>query len=156
MRVYLSLGTNMGDKARNLETAVRWLGENPELHIVRVSSVYETEPWGGVAQDSFYNLVIKAETSLSAENLLDLCQHIEQRLDRKRDVHWGPRTIDIDILFYGAVKMNTNRLTLPHPYIEQREFVLAPLREIEPEMTLPSGKPIVEVKGEGDVTKLYS
>jgi 2-amino-4-hydroxy-6-hydroxymethyldihydropteridine diphosphokinase len=93
-----------------------------------------------VEQDSFYNIVIQVKTELEPYELLQRCQEIEKDLGRVRDLRWGPRTIDIDILTYENFRISTKDLTIPHPYMEKREFVLAPLREIAPLLRLPSGK----------------
>ncbi|HHV63728.1 MAG TPA: 2-amino-4-hydroxy-6-hydroxymethyldihydropteridine diphosphokinase [Peptococcaceae bacterium] len=155
---FLSLGSNLGDRKGNLERALNLLEDSPTLHpslkIIKVSGFYETEPWGGVEQEPFYNLAVKIESTLEPLSLLRYCQRIEHLLGRERKLHWGPRVIDIDILTYHNYRINSQELTLPHPYMERREFVLAPLREIEPELVLPSGRPIQEVKGEGKVKKI--
>ncbi|NLI90645.1 MAG: 2-amino-4-hydroxy-6-hydroxymethyldihydropteridine diphosphokinase [Peptococcaceae bacterium] len=153
MKSYLSLGSNEGNKKDNLKNAINHLESNPEVKVVKVSSLYETEPWGGVEQDSYLNMAAEIETMLDPFHLLQICQEIETKMGRKRIVHWGPRIIDIDILLYENTRITTDTLILPHPYMEVREFVLAPLREIVPELILPSGKVVKEVKGEGKVKK---
>lgn len=154
MTAYLSIGSNEGNKKENLETAVRLLQEVPGLSIKKISSFYETEPWGGVVQDYFLNQVLEIETSLEPLELLHCCQEIEREMGRKRKIHWGPRIIDIDILSYGNIKINSAELILPHPYMEEREFVLAPLREIAPDFILPSGKFAKNVKRNEMVKKI--
>lgn len=153
---YLSLGSNQGDRKDNLTKALEHMNSISASKINKVSSCYETEPWGGVTQDSFLNLVIEVETELDPVELLHECQKIELKLGRKRDIHWGPRTIDIDILLYGDIRFQSEELIIPHPYLEQREFVLAPLREINPALLLPSGKFACDQIGEGKVYKLES
>ncbi|MGI6450638.1 MAG: 2-amino-4-hydroxy-6-hydroxymethyldihydropteridine diphosphokinase [Desulfitobacteriia bacterium] len=153
MTGYLSLGSNLGDRRKNLEQALSLL-ENPVFKVLKISSFYETEPWGGVEQAPFYNLAAKIESLLEPVQLLHHCQKVEQFMGRERQLHWGPRVIDIDILTYHTYIISTPELTLPHPYLEKREFVLAPLREIEPNLILPSGKSIKTVKGEGKVQKI--
>lgn len=153
MTGFLSLGTNLGDRKNNLERALVLLEQKQLLKIRRISSIYETEPWGGVEQDSFFNLVAEIESELSPLELLKNCQEVEKALGRKRLIHWGPRTIDIDILTYNNYVLDSPELTLPHPHLEEREFVLAPLRELEPNYILPSGRPIQEVLGQGKVQR---
>jgi 2-amino-4-hydroxy-6-hydroxymethyldihydropteridine diphosphokinase len=124
------------------------------LKIEATSRIYETEPWGLLDQPLYWNLVIKIETSLEPLELLHVCQEIERQLGRERKQHWGPRTIDIDLLIYDNIVSDSEELILPHPYLEERAFVLVPLREIAPELVLPSGKSISEVSGEGKVHPL--
>lgn len=154
MKAYLSIGTNEGNRNENLEKALSYLQSVTEIDVISVSSIYETEPWGGVEQNLFLNLVTKIDTVLDSESLLDACQEIENKIGRQRLVHWGPRTIDIDILLYDDLTIQTEKLTIPHPYMEKREFVLAPLREIAPELILPSGRLIASTIGEGKVKKI--
>ncbi|RNC28707.1 MAG: 2-amino-4-hydroxy-6-hydroxymethyldihydropteridine pyrophosphokinase [Candidatus Dichloromethanomonas elyunquensis] len=154
---YLSLGSNQGNKADNLKEALRRLGAVPEILLIKVSGFYETEPWGGVEQDNYLNLAAAIETTLDPLRLLECCQDIENRMGRKRVRHWGPRIIDIDILTYENTKITSEMLIIPHPYMEAREFVLAPLREIAPDLVLSSGKTVLDAKGEGKVKKcLYN
>lgn len=153
MKAYLSLGSNMGDRGYYLNQALQRL-QDRGVTLIRVSGVYVTEPWGGVAQEDFWNIAVEIETGLEPLELLHLCQQIEQDLGRKRLVRWGPRTIDIDILLCDNVIIQTTELTLPHPHLEERAFVLVPLREIAPSLILPSGRSIQEVSGEGKVWPL--
>lgn len=153
MNAYLSIGSNMGDRSYYLNRALALL-QTVDVTVQRVSSVYVTEPWGGVEQENFWNIAVRVETVLMPLELLHLCQQIEQELGRKRLLHWGPRTIDIDILLCDNVTIQTAELTLPHPHLEERAFVLTPLREIEPSLILPSGRSIREVAGEGKVWPL--
>lgn len=155
MKSFLSLGTNEGNKEKNLRKALKLLKGHSEIEIINISSVYETEPWGGVKQPSFYNIAVEIETTLDPEALLQACQDIEDKLGRKRLIHWGSRTMDIDILSYQQVRIKSERLNLPHPYMEMREFVLAPLREIAPDFVLSSGKSVSQTKGEGKIKKLF-
>lgn len=153
MKAFLGLGSNLGDRAHYLEKAVTALS-SPVLKIEATSRIYETEPWGLLDQPLYWNLVIKIETSLEPLELLHVCQEIERQLGRERKQHWGPRTIDIDVLIYDNIVSDSEELILPHPYLEERAFVLVPLREIAPELVLPSGKSISEVSGEGKVHPL--
>ncbi|MDN3429141.1 2-amino-4-hydroxy-6-hydroxymethyldihydropteridine diphosphokinase [Microbacterium sp. APC 3898] len=129
---YLSLGSNMGDRFEMLRQAVAQLVEHPAVTVTRISSLYETDPVGYTDQEPFLNMVVQLETELTALALLDVCQKIEQNLNRKRLVRWGPRTIDLDILLYNQDRIETDRLTVPHPRMNERAFVLIPLLEIDP------------------------
>jgi 2-amino-4-hydroxy-6-hydroxymethyldihydropteridine diphosphokinase len=128
---YLSLGSNQKDRLAQLEKAVRFLSLEKEIHIEAVASVYETEPVGFTDQPLFYNTVVQIRTTLEPIALLLRCQAIERKLERKRTIRWGPRTIDIDLLLYGSVQMHTEQLILPHPRMYEREFVMIPMREIQ-------------------------
>lgn len=128
---YLSLGSNMGDRAAYLRFALKALAEHEMIEPVRGSSIYETSAWGPVAQENYLNACMQIETDLSPLELLDVCQEIEQAADRRRDVRWGPRTLDIDILLYDDLTIDTPRLTIPHPRMKERLFVLVPLLELE-------------------------
>lgn len=129
-KVYLSLGSNLGDSKKNLLDAVRELARRG-LKIVDISGIYLTEPVGFKEQPEFLNLVLLAETAMKPEELLMEIAEIEKLLGRVREVHWGPRTIDIDILYFGDLTINTPELVIPHPRISERAFVLAPLQEID-------------------------
>lgn len=153
MRAYLGLGSNLGERAYYLEEAISAL-MSPTIKIVNTSRIYETEPWGVMDQPLYWNQVIEVETTLEPLDLLHACQEIELRLGRERKVHWGPRTIDIDLLLYDNRVSKSEELMLPHPYLEDRAFVLAPLREIAPKLVLPSGRSITDVSGEGKVHPL--
>lgn len=156
MKAYISLGSNMGDRGKYLtESGVR-LASHPEIKVLKKSRIYETKPWGLEEQADFWNQVLEIETSLTALGLLDVCQEIENSLGRVRLIRWGPRTIDIDLLSYDNKEWMDERLILPHPRMEQREFVLSPLREIAPDFVLPSGRKVAEVRGEGEVRCIES
>jgi len=146
MRAFLGLGSNLGDRSYYLEEAVTAMG-GAAIKVVATSRTYETEPWGVMDQPLYWNQVIEVETTLEPLELLHVCQEIEHRLGRERKVHWGPRTIDIDILLYDNRVSESEELKLPHPYLEERAFVIAPLREIAPKLVLPSGRSISEVFG---------
>ena len=135
--VYLSLGSNMGDRKAYLAKAISALGDLPETRVLQVSSLYETAAWGKTDQDDFLNLACQLETNLPALDLLDACQAIEKDLDRVRHEHWGPRTVDIDLLLFGDDIWQEPRLTLPHPYMQERAFVLVPLLELTPDLQDP-------------------
>ena len=153
MRAFLGLGSNLGDQAHYLEEAVSALA-SPLIRVEAISRIYETEPWGLMDQPLYWNQVIEVNTSLEPLELLHVCQEIEHRLGRERKVHWGARTIDIDLLIYDNIVCESEELILPHPYLEERAFVLAPLREIAPNLVLPSGRSITVVSGEGKVHPL--
>lgn len=127
---YLSLGTNLGDRLQNLTDAVQMLNASDEISVVRVSSVYQTDPVGYEDQDVFFNIALEIETSLSPDELLQRCLAIELELGRVRLFKWGPRLIDIDLLLYENVEMDTEKLKIPHPYMKERAFVMIPLQEI--------------------------
>lgn len=141
-QVFLGLGSNVGNRKEYLEKAINALKNMPEITVTNMSSVYETEPFGGVEQNRFLNMVIKIETTLRPDKLLEVIMAIEKDLDRVRTIRWGPRTIDIDILLYGNEVINTRDLTIPHIGLTERDFVLVPLLEIDPDIKLPSGEPL--------------
>ncbi len=154
MKAYLSLGSNLGDRLYYLNEAIRGLNEHTKIKICKESSIYETEPWGLADQPVYWNMALEIETDLEPLNLLQACQQVENDLGRKRMIRWGPRTVDIDILLYDNVVSSLVELVLPHPRLEDREFVLVPLREIAPMLILPSGGSILNVHGEGKVKSL--
>lgn len=131
-RAFLGLGSNMGDKAEHLRAAVRLLEAEPAVRVFIRSSFYASAPVGYLEQDDFVNAVVGIETQLSPDALLVLCQKIEYALNRVRTIHWGPRTIDLDILLYDALTLNLPDLILPHQRMHERAFVLVPLAEIAP------------------------
>lgn len=130
-RVFLALGSNVGDSYKFLKDA-KELIKSEYTTINKESKIYKTKPWGFVMQDDFLNQVIEIETFFESFSLLKEIQKIENKLARERKIHWGPRTIDIDILFFDDEKIYTDDLIIPHPYIEKRAFVLKPLKEIAP------------------------
>jgi 2-amino-4-hydroxy-6-hydroxymethyldihydropteridine diphosphokinase len=134
--VYLSLGSNMGDRLGALQTAVNKL-HRPDLLITKISSIYETAPVDLKEQPDFLNVVVQAETSLYPLRLLHRIQIIERDMGRKRSVPKGPRVIDIDILLHGSSVVDTSQLQIPHPRMPQRRFVLTPLAEIAAELRHP-------------------
>jgi 2-amino-4-hydroxy-6-hydroxymethyldihydropteridine diphosphokinase len=135
-RVYLSLGSNIGDREGNLRKAVERLAAQ-EIRVLHASRIYETEPVDYKDQAWFLNQVVEAETALFPMQLLTRIGRVERELGRRRTVRNGPRTIDIDILFYGLATVETARLEIPHPRIAQRRFVLAPLAELAPDLRHP-------------------
>ena len=130
----LALGSNLGDREAFLRRAIRELGAMVSGSVVAMSHVYETEPVGGPdAQDAYLNMVVKVDTLLDPFALLRLCHRVEASAQRERLVHWGPRTLDVDLLFYDDAHIHSDVLTLPHPRIEERRFVLTPLNDVAPE-----------------------
>lgn len=130
MKAVIGIGTNLGDRYQNIEDAVKALSLIPGVKVLRESSVYETEPWGFTEQPGFYNNVIEVESEKSPEALLGICLGIEAGMGRVREFTYGPRIIDLDLLFYENEKRNTAELVLPHPLIGERDFVLVPLKEL--------------------------
>lgn len=154
MKAYLSLGSNLGERSNYLGAAISNLSKCKGIKVCKESSVYETEPWGLAEQPVYWNMVLEIETDLDPFELLHVCQEVENNLGRKRIIRWGPRTVDIDVLLYDNIVVDKPELVLPHPHLEEREFVLAPLRELRPELILPSGYVIQNVHGEGKVKNL--
>jgi 2-amino-4-hydroxy-6-hydroxymethyldihydropteridine diphosphokinase len=134
--VYLSLGSNLGDRAANLDRAISALPEKG-VHVLRRSSVYETEPVDFLEQPWFLNCVVEGETSLAPRQLLEKLQAIERDLGSRKLVPRGPRVIDLDILFYGSEVLREPGMEIPHPRLQERRFVLVPLVEIAPEFQHP-------------------
>ena len=126
----LSLGSNMGDRKKTIEDAIAVLEEHPGILDLKCASFYETEPVGYEDQPWFLNTCVSFDTTLAPMELLDLTQSIEKAFHRERTIHWGPRTLDIDIITYGDIEMDTKRLTIPHPRYKERAFVLAPMSEL--------------------------
>jgi 2-amino-4-hydroxy-6-hydroxymethyldihydropteridine diphosphokinase len=141
-KIYLSLGTNLGDKESNLESALRLLSE--KVKILKTSSLYDTEPVGFKEQPWFLNMVVKGDTELSPRELLCFTQSIESELKRTKTIINGPRIIDVDILLYDDEKIETENLTIPHPRMLQRAFVMVPLYEISPDLMI-FGKSINDI-----------
>lgn len=128
--VYLSIGTNIGEREQNLQDAVRLLMQHKEVKVTRISSIYETAAVGFTDQADFLNIAVALETSLSSADMLSVCQEIENDLGRVREFRWGPRIIDLDILLYNNENIETENLLVPHPRMYERAFVLVPLQEI--------------------------
>lgn len=137
--VYLSLGSNLGDRVGYIQQATSLLSAHPDINIVATSSFYETEPWSMNTENWFVNAVIQITTSMSPEVLLDECQRIEKQLGRVSSVskEYLDRTIDIDIIFYDKLLMNTERLTIPHKHFHKRVFMLVPMLEIAEDFIHP-------------------
>lgn len=134
---YIGLGSNIEPCKQYLDDAIEMLGEK-EVVISKMSSIYETAPVGYTEQSNFLNMVIEVRTELEMIELLDVCQKIEVELGRKRTFKNGPRTVDLDILFYNDENVQIDRLIIPHPRLHERAFVLVPLAEIAPELIMPN------------------
>ncbi|MDX6602441.1 MAG: 2-amino-4-hydroxy-6-hydroxymethyldihydropteridine diphosphokinase [Solirubrobacterales bacterium] len=146
MRIgYLGLGSNVGDRESHLRAAIEMLGERG-VEVDAISSTYETEPVGEVLdQADFLNAAIRIGTDLEPEALLDLCKEIELARGRTLDApRHGPRPLDLDLLLLGDLELSTERLTLPHPEVSSRRFVLAPLLELDPDLALPDGTHLLD------------
>lgn len=136
-KVYLSLGSNMGDKRENLLEAIKRVGELENTEVVKSSTILETEPFGYIEQDNFLNACLEVKTLLTPQEFLSSILKIELDMGRVREIKWGPRVIDIDILFYDNEIIQEDNLAVPHPWICEREFVLEPLSEIAPNYVHP-------------------
>ncbi len=147
-RAFLGLGTNLGDRQAELARAVSTLRSAGD--VVGVSSLYETEPVGGVEQGKFLNLVVELDTTDSPERLLERCQQLEEIAQRVRTIRWGPRTLDADVLWVEGEQRDSEVLTVPHPRMWERRFVLAPLRELAPDLVSEE----MEISSGGEVLVL--
>ncbi len=150
---YLGLGGNLGNRREYLANAILALNSEPGIRIEKISSVYETLPVGVVDQPEFLNIVVQLATSLTAHELLTRCLHIEKKLGRVRAERWGPRTIDLDVLWFDGVTLSEADLVLPHPRMKERAFVLVPLAEIAPTLLL-EGVSIKELATRLDISGL--
>ncbi|MCH8325119.1 MAG: 2-amino-4-hydroxy-6-hydroxymethyldihydropteridine diphosphokinase [Bacteroidetes bacterium] len=136
--VYIGIGTNKGDKLENINTAISLIDRIPFTGLLSQSSIYKTKPFGYLEQDNFLNLVIKIKTGLSIKHLFKELQSIESKLGRVKTIKWGPRIIDLDVLFYNKDIISEEGIKIPHPEIIERDFVLIPLNEIEPDFIHPA------------------
>jgi 2-amino-4-hydroxy-6-hydroxymethyldihydropteridine diphosphokinase len=133
MRTFIGVGSNLGDRRGHLRDAVDSLPD-----VVAVSSVYETDPVGGPTQGPYLNIVVELDTEITPHMLLRVCHRIEAAANRVRDQRWGPRTLDVDIIWMDGVTVDDERLTLPHPRWRDRRFVLVPLRDLAPDLVTAS------------------
>ncbi|GAE94226.1 2-amino-4-hydroxy-6-hydroxymethyldihydropteridine pyrophosphokinase [Gracilibacillus boraciitolerans JCM 21714] len=133
-KAYIALGSNIQPRLHYLHQAIDILSDHPNVEVLKQSSIYETEPVGYTEQGQFLNMVLEIITDLEPHLLLDVCQAIERKLGRKRDIRWGPRTIDLDVLDYNQENIETERLRLPHPRLHERAFVLIPLAELSEQL----------------------
>ncbi|WP_240377862.1 2-amino-4-hydroxy-6-hydroxymethyldihydropteridine diphosphokinase [Bacillus piscicola] len=136
-RVFVALGSNIEDRALYLRQAIEKLNEQERIKVTRLSSIYETEPVGMQDQAKFLNMVMELYTSLNPLELLQMTQQVERELKRTREVRWGPRTIDLDILLFNDENIRMDELIVPHPRMCERAFVIVPLREIAPAARCP-------------------
>lgn len=136
VRAALGLGGNLGEPAKTMARALAVLEADPQTRVVAVSRLYRTPPWGPVEQPLFINCCALIETARAPEELMRFCLDIEKRLKRVRDRRWGPRLIDIDILTFGDLARESDLLTVPHPRMTERGFVLVPLSEIAPDLVV--------------------
>ena len=136
-KVYIGLGSNIGDKEKYLKEAINKISIEKNIEIGKQSSFITTKPWGYLDQEDFLNAVIEIETIIEPEELMDLLLKIEEELDRERTIKWGPRTIDLDIIMYDDLISSDEKVILPHPRMHEREFVLKSLNEIAPYLMHP-------------------
>ena len=142
---YINIGSNLGDRKENCQQAIKLIEKN-SIAVKKQSRMYETEPWGVKDQPKFINIAIEAETDKKPEELLRILKEIEKEFGRTETVKWGPRVIDLDILFYDDLILKTPDLEIPHPLLHEREFVLKPLCEIAPDKKHPvTGKTVKEM-----------
>ena len=142
--VYIALGSNMDGPHSQLDSAFEALPQHPNIQLIAVSNRYQTPPIGP-QQPDFINAAAQLSTDLSPLQLLDALQAIEQQQNRVRSIHWGPRTLDLDILLYDNLEIDSERLTIPHPRIGERAFVLVPLMDLNPQLALPSGETVAQL-----------
>jgi len=142
---FLGLGSNIDDRIEHLQSAVEALAAHDRIRVDAVSSLYETAPVGGPEQEPYLNAAARVATLLSPRQLLRACLQVEHALGRVRDVRWGPRTIDVDILLYGDRTIDRRRLIVPHPRLTERPFALVPLMEVAPGKRLPDGRSLASV-----------
>ncbi len=141
---FIALGSNLQDREANLLSALDALNANPQVEVVGCSAIYETAPVGFVHQPSFLNMAARIRTVLNASELLQTLLNTEQAFGRKRDIHWGPRTLDLDLLIFGNEQINTPSLTLPHPRMLERAFVLIPLSDLIRQKSFAGSESILE------------
>jgi 2-amino-4-hydroxy-6-hydroxymethyldihydropteridine diphosphokinase len=142
--IFVALGSNLGDRLANLRSAVGALP--PQIAVLASSPVYETAPWGVVEQPVFLNMAVRAKTRLSPQDVLHFLKALEVRLGREPSIRWGPRRIDLDLLFYDTLVLDTPELVLPHPRLQERAFVLVPLSDLAPEFVHPQlGRSVQEL-----------
>jgi len=142
--VYIALGSNMDSPHSQLDSALAALSQHPRIELVATSNRYQTPPIGP-QQPDFINAAAQLSTDLSPLDLLDALQAIEQQQHRVRSIHWGPRTLDLDILLYDNFVIESERLTIPHPRMVERGFVLVPLADLDAQLALPSGETVAQL-----------
>ena len=152
MKATVGLGSNMGDRLANLQFAIDSLNATVGTQVHSISPVYETDPVGGPAQDDYLNAVAVLKTILSPEQLLDATQQIELSAHRERNEHWGPRTLDLDLLAMDDLTLNSQSLVLPHPRAHERGFVLLPWSTLDPNFIIPGHRSVAELLAEVDIS----
>jgi len=135
--VFIGVGSNIGNRYKNIQDAEKEISKSDLCKIVRVSKIYETDPVGYLNQDNFLNCVFKIDTQFTPEQLIDFLLNTEKTLKRERIIHWGPRTIDLDILFYDNITISSSKLIIPHPRMHERMFVMKPLCDLIPDYIHP-------------------
>lgn len=148
MRVFIGLGSNLENPLAQIKTAIADLQAISDTQVICSSSLYKSPPMGPQDQPDYINAVVELDTTLSAHDLLDALQAIEQKHGRVRKRHWGERTLDLDILLYGDTVLNDARLQVPHPGLAERAFVVYPLAEIAPDLTVPGMGSMLKIKAE--------
>jgi dihydroneopterin aldolase/2-amino-4-hydroxy-6-hydroxymethyldihydropteridine diphosphokinase len=136
-KAYIAIGSNMGEKEKYLQEAIAGLAEHEQIIVTQTSALITTEPYGGVEQDSFLNGMLEIKTLLTPHELLDYLHELEQKAGRERIVRWGPRTLDLDIVFYDKMIFEDDVLIIPHVDMENRDFVLKPMVELNPNFRHP-------------------
>lgn len=144
VKAYLGLGSNIGDRAHQLQQAIRIIDQYQYIDVTSISPIYETEPVGYTDQPQFLNLCIEIETTLDPQELLKRCLETEEALHRVRKIRWGPRTLDVDILLYGNEIIEEDNLIIPHPRMAERAFVLIPLNDIASKHIEPRSQKLIE------------
>jgi len=154
-RATLGLGSNLGDRLSNLQSALDALGDTPQVWVVAVSPVYETAPLGGKAQPDYLNAVVTLSTGLPPDLLLERAFAIEDALGRERAERWGSRTVDIDVIVYGDLTRDDPELTVPHPGAHERATVLAPWHDIEPDALVPGRGRVADLLAAVDLAGVW-
>ena len=152
MKATVGLGSNLGDRLANLQFAIDSLNGTVGTQVHSISPVYETDPVGGPAQEDYLNAVAVLKTILSPEQLLDATQQIELSAHRERNEHWGPRTLDLDLLAMDDLTLNSQSLVLPHPRAHERGFVLLPWSTLDPNFIIPGHRSVAELLAEVDLS----
>ncbi len=153
---YIGIGSNLQNPSAQVSKAIECIRSQPDCHIKTVSKYYLNKAFGPVAQPDCINAVLQIETSLSPERLLTTLQSIEHLQGRVREMRWGPRVIDLDLLLYGNIQLKSDKLTIPHPGLTERYFVLVPLFEIAPDLVLPDGRPLAALMNAVDHSVIWA
>lgn len=146
--IFIGVGSNLGDKLKNINRSLELLIGRSDVVLINRSSFYMTDPVGYLEQDWFLNMVVEIETLLNPRELLSYLMAIENEMGRQREIHWGPRIIDLDILLYGQLEIKSPDLQIPHPRLRERAFVIVPLAEIAPDLMLSGCKSVSDLAGE--------